>query len=102
MRRIGWTVWMLGLLLMLTACGHWPFADPQPALVEAEWQQVAECQQVGTLSETVDTARIVTPLARREMVERLYARAQSLGATHLVWVYRTDQTAAVRAYRCDE
>jgi hypothetical protein len=89
-----------GLLTTAMACGHWPSDTSQPELVEAEFQQVASCQQVGALSETLDTGKIITSLARRKMINRLKTRAQALGATHLVWVYRTDQTAAARAYRC--
>jgi hypothetical protein len=102
MRRIGWILLILGLLSLTLACSHWP-ADPYHGeLAEVEIQQVAACQQVGALSETLDTGRIITPLARREMVARLKSRAQTLGATHLVWVYHTDQTAAARAFRCAE
>jgi hypothetical protein len=102
MRRFGWIVLLFGLLSMPLACSHWPFSAFQAELIEAENQQVAGCEQVGTLSETVDSGRIITPLARREMVGRLKARATALGATHLVWEYRTDQTAAARAYLCAE
>jgi hypothetical protein len=102
MRRIIWIILAFGWLSLPLACGHWPVSAFQGKLAEVEIQQVAACQQVGALSETLDTGRIITPLARREMVARLNSRAQALGATHLVWVYRTDQTAAARAFRCAE
>ena len=102
MRGCGWTILLLGFLTLLAGCGHWPFGESQADLIETELQKVSDCEQVGALSETVDTNKIITPLARREMIERLESRAQDLGATHLVWVYRTDQTAAARAFRCEE
>jgi hypothetical protein len=102
MRRIGWAVLLLGLGTLLMGCGHWPFGGDRADLVEAEMEQMVACEQVGALSETLDTGRIVTPLARREMFEQVEKRAKALGATHLVWVYRTDQAAAARAFRCME
>ena len=102
MRRFRWGVLTLVLGSALIACGHWPFASDRATLVEAEIQQVGECGQVGTLSETLDTDRIITPLARREMFAEIERRAQALGATHLVWVYRTDQAAAARVFRCPQ
>lgn len=102
MRRFRWIVLAFGLLTMPIACSHWPLGTSRPELIEAEYQQVASCQQVGALSETLDTGKIITSLARRKMINRLKTRAHALGATHLVWVYRTDQTAAVRAYRCPQ
>jgi len=102
MRRLGWALLTTGLLTSLMACGLWPFGKSQADLIEAELQQVAACEQVGALSETLDTGNIVTPLARRKMIGRIKTRAQVLGATHLVWVYRTEQTAAARVYRCAE
>lgn len=100
MRRFGWGVLILVLGFALMACGHWPFSSNGAALVDAEIQQVAACGQVGALSETLDTDRIITPLARREMFEQVERRAQALGGTHLVWIYRTDQAAAARVFRC--
>ena len=101
-----WKLWLkwggaLGVLL-LAGCGHWPFGEAPPELLEAEPSQVAECQQVGALSETADAGRIAAHRARREMLDLIETRAQSLGATHLVWVYRTDQAMAARAFRCEE
>ncbi|MEJ2638332.1 MAG: hypothetical protein P8010_02035 [Desulfosarcinaceae bacterium] len=101
-RYLGWIVFTFGVLTLPLACGHWPLDVFQADLIEAEIQQVAACEQVGALSESLDTGRIITPLARREMVAHLKERALALGATHLVWVYRTDQTAAARAFRCAE
>jgi hypothetical protein len=102
MWRFRWGLLTLVMGFALMACGHWPFTSDGAALVETEIQQVAACGQVGALSETLDTDRIVTPLARREMFEEIERRAQALGATHLVWIYRTDQAAAARAFRCPQ
>ena len=102
MRPVRWLVMTAGMLTVLTACGHWLSGSSQPALVEAEFRQVAGCEQVGTPSETIDSGTIITALARRQMFERLEARARALEGTHLVWVYRTDQTAAARVFRCTE
>jgi hypothetical protein len=102
MRRLGWALLTLGLGILPMACGHWPFGSDGADLVEAELRQVAGCEQVGALSETLDTDRIITPLARRQMFEQITQRAQALGGTHLVWVYRTDQTAAARVFRCTQ
>jgi hypothetical protein len=102
MRRFGWILSIFAMLTLFLACSHWPADLFQAELAEAEIQQVAGCEQVGALSETLDTGRIITPQARREMVARLKTRARALGATHMVWVYRTDQTAAARAFRCTD
>lgn len=95
-------LFFLGFFSVLTGCALWPFGAGRPDLIEAEPQQVADCEQVGALSETLDADRIITSRARRQMMARLERRAQALGATHLVWVYRTHQTAAARVFRCDE
>lgn len=102
MDTVRWVIMTAGMLTLLAGCGHGPFGLSQPELVETEIQQVAACEQVGALSETIDTGKIITPLARRKMVARLEARAKALGGTHLVWVYRTDQTAAARVFRCTQ
>jgi hypothetical protein len=102
MRRFRWILSIFVVPTLFLACGHWPAHVFQAEPAEVEIQQVAGCEQVGALSETLDTGKIITPLARREMVARLKTRARALGATHLVWVYHTDQTAAARAFRCGD
>ena len=102
MRRYAWMTAAMVMAVAVAACGHWPFGASRSTLVDAELQQVAACEQVGALSETLDSGKIITPLARREMIERLETRARGLGGTHLVWVYRTDQTAAARVFRCGD
>ena len=102
MIRFGCWALVCGLGFLVAACGHWPFSSDQADLVEAESQQVARCEQVGSLSETIDANRIITPLARQEMTDEIERRAKALGATHLVWVYRTDQAVAARVFRCTE
>lgn len=98
MLPVRWALLVAGILVLLAACGSLPFGLPKVA----EPQQVAGCQQVGALSETLDTGKIITALARREMVRRLESRAKALGGTHIVWVYRTDQAVGARVFRCDE
>lgn len=98
MLPVRWALLVAAILLLLTACGTLPFGLPKVA----EPQQVAGCEQVGTLSETLDTGKIITALARREMVGRLESRATALGGTHIVWVYRTDEAVGARVFRCEE
>ena len=99
MRRLGGVILILA---MLTGCGHWPFGEDRAELVEAELRQVEGCEQLGSLSEILNTDKIITPRARRQMDKRVEARAKALGGTHLVWVYRTDQAVAARVFGCSD
>lgn len=89
--------WMAG-------CAHLPnpFRDPFPNLVETQPQLVAGCDMLGTVTETADADRISDRMAKRAMLNKVRERATQLGATHLVWLHRTDASATAQAYRCPQ
>lgn len=87
---------LAGCLLM----GNSP-QDPNPRqLIEVEAQLVADCTKVGVLTETADAASPFPVTSTKRMIQRLKARAVQLGATHLVWLHKTNLAAAAEAYRC--
>jgi hypothetical protein len=95
-----WTILAAGLLL--TGCSHIeePFKDPFPQLTETQSQLVAGCDMLAVITETANADSLSVYLARREMVKRVKARAVQLGATHIVWLHNTNDSAAAQAYRC--
>ncbi|MFZ1983522.1 MAG: hypothetical protein WAU91_03860 [Desulfatitalea sp.] len=93
-----WTIFLAGALL--TGCTH--FKDPFPQLIETQAQLVAGCDLLAVIAETADADRISAYLARREMVKRVKARAVQLGATHIVWLHSTNESATAQAYRCEK
>jgi hypothetical protein len=96
-----WTILVAGLLL--TGCSHIdaPFKDPFPQLIETQPQLVAGCDMLAMISETANADQLSAYLARRGMVKRVKARAVELGATHIVWLHNTNESAAAQAYRCE-
>lgn len=90
-------IWMAG-------CAHLPnpFRDPFPNLVETQPQLVTGCDMLGTVAETADADRISDRMAKRAMINEVRERATQLGATHIVWLHRTDASATAQAYRCSQ
>ena len=64
-------------------------------ILETEQQLVAGCT-----SETADAGNPFAFYAERRMWVNLKQRAAQLGATHIVWLHKTSQSAAAEAFRC--
>ncbi|MCJ8499694.1 hypothetical protein [Desulfatitalea alkaliphila] len=69
-------------------------------LVDSSPAMVAECRFLGMVTETADAGQVSVFWARRSMLRAVTNRAAQLGATHLVWLHRTDNSAAAQAYHC--
>lgn len=95
-----WIMPAIGLLMV--GCSHvaQPFKDSHPELIETQPQLVSGCDMLGMIAETADADQISSCLARRQMLNRVKARAVELGATHLVWLHQTNESAAAKAFRC--
>jgi hypothetical protein len=52
------------------------------------------------LAETADAADPFDIWAAQSMYKRIRDRALDLSATHIVWLHKTDHSAAAEAYRC--
>ncbi len=85
--------------LCLTACTYL-IDGPYPEVVETESQLVTDCTMLGVIAETADAGQPISILATRGMVNRVKERAAQLGADHIVWLHKTDISAAAEAYRC--
>lgn len=83
---------------MLSGCAVHTMA--YPGLREVQPQVVDHCERMGSISEMTDTSHIFPIVAVQQMQDRIRAKAAELGATHIVWEYRTDEAAAATAYRC--
>jgi hypothetical protein len=86
---------LIVLLMLITGCAS------QGTLVETQEPLVAGCRMLGVISETANAAIVSSYAARRIMLDRVEERALQLGATHIVWLHRTDHAAAARTYRCE-
>jgi hypothetical protein len=88
--------------LLIVGCAHIsdPLKDPYSQLHEVQAQQVVACDMLAVVAETADADKLFPYFARREMVRRVKARASQLGATHIVWLHQTNDSAAAQAYRC--
>jgi len=89
--------------LLVSGCSYFsdPLKDPYSQLNEVQAQQVVACDMLGLVAETADADKLFPSLARRAMVRRVKARASQLGATHMVWMHQTNESAAAKAYRCN-
>jgi len=95
-----WTI--LAAVFLFAGCTHLekPFKDPYSQLTETQPQLVAGCDMLAMIAETADAERLFPYFARKEMIKRVKARAAQLGATHMVWLHQTNESAAAQAYRC--
>jgi hypothetical protein len=91
-----------GIIAMFCVAGCTHFKDPYPQLRETQPQLVAGCALLGTVAETADADRISATLAQRAMVDKVKERSVALGATHIVWLHQTRNSAAAQAYQCAE
>ena len=89
------------LTLLLSACSHW-FVEPYPDVVETESQLVKGCELLSVVTEIADAGNPFPAAARANMVLRVRERAGQLGATHIVWLHKTNTMATAEAYRCPQ
>ena len=85
------------LLLFVGCANQWL---RQPEIIEAQQEQVTGCEQVGTMNELADPGKIIRSLDRYRMEKKIRTQALELGATHIVWHYRSAEAAAATAFRC--
>jgi hypothetical protein len=91
------------VLLVFMGCAYVEaLSDPYPDLVETQAPLIAGCEMLGLVSESADADQILSAAARRDMLIQVKARAVQLGATHIVWLHKTDVSAAAEAYRCQQ
>ncbi len=90
--------------LLIGGCSYFkdPVKDPYSQLSEVQAQLVVDCDMLGLVAETADADKLFPYFARREMVRRVKARANQLGATHIVWLHKTNESAAAQTYRCKQ
>lgn len=87
-------------MLCLTGCAQ--FENVYPELVETQAPLVESCRRLGMISETANAEHLSAFMARREMENQARERAFQMGATHIVWLHRTANSAALQAYWCEE
>jgi len=85
-------------LVGLAGCSHVQSTGPE--LIETQPQLVQQCRMLGVIAETADADKIIQFRAAQEMVRNVRARAAQLGATHIVWLHKTGDSAAAQAYWC--
>jgi hypothetical protein len=85
--------------LAVSACSQW-FGEPYPNLIETEKNLVSACVMVGAIAETADAGSLFAFVAKKNMILRVRERAGMLGATHIVWLHQTANSATAEAYRC--
>ncbi len=88
------------IALFISGCAY--FQGDYDRLKETEGQLVERCHLLGVISETADADRILSHPAKYEMIGKVKKRALELGATHIVWLHKTSDSAAAQAYQCPE
>jgi hypothetical protein len=90
---------IFSLSMLLAGC---VYADQRRLahIHETQRQLLAGCTSLGVLSETTDAGNPFTFYAERRMLVTVKQRAARLGATHIVWLHKTSQSAAAEAFRC--
>lgn len=89
---------LFAALIALAGCAQ--FRNVYPQLTETQAPLVADCQRLGVIAETANADHLSSYMARRSMENRVRERAVQLGATHIVWLHRTDTSATAQAFRC--
>lgn len=89
---------LVSILSLFAGCHY--VRDPYPDLIETQKTLMSGCDLLGLVAETADANQIFSTIAQREMVTRVKARSVQLGATHIVWLHKTETGAAAEAYRC--
>jgi hypothetical protein len=89
----------LALVWLLAGCTY-IYKDPAPDLVEAEAAQVAGCRKLGVISDTADAGNLSAYDAAYRMVSNIKTRAVRMGATHIVWLRKSELSATAVVYQC--
>ena len=74
----------------------------QAELIETEARLVQHCEHLGTISEIPDPGKIIQVLEDRSTRSHVLERAQTLGATHIVWLNQDKAGYILEAYQCPE
>ena len=91
----------LGLALflnLLLGCAH--LATPTGPPVGVEASAVRDCRYMGTFTENADPESLFPWSTAPRCRERVWQRARSVGATHLVWQFQNRTGASAEAYFC--
>lgn len=89
----------LALVWLFAGCTY-IYKDPAPDLVEAEAAQVAGCRKLGVISDTADAGNLSAYDAAYRMVANIKTRAVRVGATHIVWLRKSELSATAAIYQC--
>lgn len=90
----------IGAACVLALAGCAAFSVYSHNIVETQSQNVQGCERLGVVSEIADPGKIISMLDRKQMVDRVKVRSAEIGATHIVWEYRTNDAVSATAYRC--
>lgn len=93
--------YLLSVILFFWISGCTSPTNRPPDLIETQDCLVSGCTMLGMVTETADAGWISAHAARYRMLGKIRARAGQLGATHIVWLHKTDDSAAAKAYRCE-
>ena len=91
--------WVMLCVLLGASCTK-RYADPYPDLVETEKELVSNCKMIGVIAEMANAGNPFGFDAKQRMILRVRQRAGTLGATHIVWLHKTDTSSAAEAYQC--
>jgi hypothetical protein len=89
---------VVSVFVLLAGCASQ--AHRTTGLIETQDSLMSGCTRLGMVTETSNAGWISTNWARELMVKKVKERAEQLGATHIVWLHQTDDSAAAEAYRC--
>lgn len=99
-------IFLFSLVLIFTACAHKP--SPEEAkleeaaqkIIETDQKRMKDCQYLGSVTVTGKVNPMFDQRGIRKTKEQVKRKAVLLEATHLVWLYTYDTTAAALVYSC--
>ena len=99
-------LFLFSLVLVFAACAHKP--SPEEAkleeaaqnIVETDQKRMQDCQYLGSVTVTGKVNPMFSQRGMRKTKEQVRRKAVLLEATHLVWLYTYDTTAAALVYSC--
>ncbi|MDY6792869.1 MAG: hypothetical protein SWH54_16515 [Thermodesulfobacteriota bacterium] len=71
------------------------------SLIETDERVVQGCRCLGTVQGTVDVGNIFLFFSKTRCKNKAKHNAAILGATHIVWLYIHQTSAAALAYKCE-
>jgi hypothetical protein len=87
------------LVWLLVGCTYL-YTDSSPELLEAETVQMDGCRKLGVISDTADAGNVSAYDAAYRMIANIKTRALRMGATHIVWLRKSELSATAVAYQC--